>query len=102
MKFFAFIMSCVILVTSIVPCKDAAALDIKQATVVKAETHQDCNGSIDDCSPLCICNCCAGCSLYYSSPQLPQDISKTSVHYSEFTTPAIHQIYLPIWQPPQL
>jgi len=95
-------MSCVILIASVVPCKDAVTFDKKQTTAVKSATHQDCNGNTDECSPLCICNCCAACSIYYSSPQLPKSVLETSCQYSEFIPLSIHEVYLSIWEPPQL
>ena len=96
-------MSCVILIVSIVPCKDAAAFNEKQsAVVVKAAANHDCSGNSDVCSPLCICNCCAGCTLYYSYPQLSKFVIHLSVQHSDFIKVNIHKIVLPIWQPPQL
>jgi len=77
-------MSCIILAASIAPCKDAAAFNKKQITEVKSATHQPCSGDADECSPLCICNCCAACSIYHSSPQLPTSIFETSSQYSKF------------------
>jgi len=95
-------MSCVILIASIVPCRDAAAFNQTEMTVVKAASNHNCNGSTDDCSPLCICSCCAGSSVYYSSPQVVKYVYQITADYPDFIAADIHQVAIPVWQPPQL
>lgn len=103
MKFFAFIMACVILIVSAAPCADAKAFGVKQSSVIVKAAQQ--NNSIphaDTCSPLCICSCCAGFSLYYSYPQLLKSIYHLSSVNDAFILADTHQVALPVWQPPRL
>jgi len=103
MKIFAFIMACVILIISVVPCTDAKAFGSKRKTsIVKAAQQNNKPAYPDACSPLCICSCCAGCSMYSSSPQLVKFVYQISPVYPSFILADTHQVALPIWQPPQL
>ena len=103
MKIFAFIMACVILIVSVVPCADAKAFNTKQSNEIFKATEQNNNiPHADACSPLCICSCCAGCSLYYSSPQLLKSAYQISTVYAAFILADTHQIAIPVWQPPRL
>src|SRR5437879_509192 len=103
MCLFAFIMACVILILSVAPCADVKDFSSKNTAIVENATQQSNKlPHSDACSPLCICSCCAGCSMYYLAPQLPQIIEYTVNIYSDFIPACIIKITLPIWLPPQL
>jgi len=104
MKWFAILLSVFMIVISCIPCADAAPeIDNHAPTIIISNTDsQDHLPAADLCSPLCICNCCAGFALQ-TTPQ------KTSVLIIKTITPApVHRsVAIPnpsfsIWQPPKL
>ncbi|WP_090653477.1 DUF6660 family protein [Parafilimonas terrae] len=102
MKFFAFIMTVVLLTQSLMPCADKACTENKGKTLIAQAGHQQKNAT-DECPPLCSCTCCSSFSsnLSFVSHTYIQVFSIVNFN-AEYISPAIQKIALPIWQPPQL
>ncbi|WP_369410458.1 DUF6660 family protein [Pontibacter qinzhouensis] len=104
MKWFAILMGIFMIVVSCVPCADAAPrVDTLAQTDINSNTDsEDHSPAADLCSPLCICNCCAGFALQTVT-------QKTSLPAVKVITPApVHRVAgvttpsFSIWQPPRL
>ena len=96
-------MAFLVLALSIMPCDDVGvgANDGKSKTEL-AKQNKEKSPQQDDCSPFCICSCCAGFSINHFIASI------THIPTYENTTRAAHlpssvfDVALPIWQPPQL
>ncbi len=102
MKFFAFLMTIILIAQSFMPCADREIASAKgEVQITKALHHE--KGMQDDCPPLCSCSCC-GC--FSSAHSFTSYISINSVSVqncnAEYLPESIQKIVTPIWQPPQL
>ena len=85
------------------PCSDTFAQSDSGKASVTAQADDPHQEESDICSPMCICNCCAGVS------QIPQSTAFTVVIPESY--PADHNslyqenhlaVYASIWQPPKV
>lgn len=103
MRLFGFIMAVLVLVLSCMPCSDTdAAHSNERASVQAMHTSNPLGGKMDDCSPFCQCNCCAGFPLQSFSNSISLAIPETHITHSGFYNASISRIAIPIWQPPKL
>lgn len=100
-KLFALLLPVYMLLLSVLPCCETGDCAVKQNQGVSISvTHTDHQG--DTCTPFCACGCCsmqfskAGYYIKLKSPWV------SAVHYSTEMNLQLPDIYLPIWQPPQL
>jgi hypothetical protein len=104
MKFFAFIMSIIVLALSCMPCMDeASAMKNEKAKIEisKPGTEQTTDHN-DSCSPFCTCDCCAGFSINHSMTSFSiLDLTSSNI-YSSFLPSHLIRVSLPIWQPPRV
>lgn len=103
-KFFASIMSCIVLILSCTYCADGASSvnGNKQKVEMIKKSNSSQKDQSDNCSPLCQCNSCPGfyLSKIVSSSELIT--LQTSIEFGILHTNNLIGISLPIWQPPQL
>lgn len=98
MRMLTYILAILVLTLSCLPCADASVTGAQMNSVT---THSDQDYHEDACSPFCICACCATSSyVYHTTFTLVWPSS--SPNYSFFYVHTLHEISLPIWQPPQL
>lgn len=57
-KFFAIILSLILLGLSVAPCADETTADSIAVPIEDTGSGHDHNESEDFCSPLCVCHCC--------------------------------------------
>lgn len=104
MKFFAFIMACLILIMSCTPCQDAPIsmkVDKSQTTTALAAGH-DHQEAGDECSPLCTCACCSAHSNPQSFIIVVVNTPEISLDHSSIYNGSLISFSAPVWQPPQL
>jgi hypothetical protein len=104
MKFFAFIMSIIVIVVSARPCEDLPlnmkAEKSKMALAKKSsQSHQE---SSDACSPFCSCSCCSTHPCPPPFTNVIDNVSEAKIRYSTYCLGPLITVSLPIWQPPQL
>lgn len=58
MKLFAFILSIVVLVLSVIPCADVPEDHSVQKVELSSTTSSHHHSDDDHCSPFCTCHCC--------------------------------------------
>ncbi|WP_374988006.1 DUF6660 family protein [Marinoscillum sp. MHG1-6] len=102
MKFFAIIMTILILTLSLTPCGDEDT-DCRQDEISLLEAHQHHDHHTSDlCSPLCVCQCChtnlVVCNLYLSITSQRTIVENRST----FSPVLIDGISSGILQPPQV
>ena len=85
------------------PCSDIYAQSEPGTASVSAQADDRHQEETDICSPLCICNCCAGVS------QIPQAAAYTIAAPEFYSTDfnSLYQekhlsVYASIWQPPKV
>lgn len=102
MRIFSTILALLILVMNFKPCADEiVSKDARIYTLIqKANDHAD--HSEDDCSPFCYCACCSVRSLSAQTAKAVVFLPKANLPQADFVIGQVHQISLPIWQPPQL
>jgi hypothetical protein len=103
MKWFTILLSIFMMVLSCIPCADAAEIDTLASTSIQANPDAENHApEADLCSPLCICNCCAGFALQTSvqktSPAILMATTTAPVHRAV----AVSNPSFIIWQPPKL
>jgi hypothetical protein len=103
MRVLALLFALYFSVLGCLPCADVELSAMpKQGTVMRAAQHEGSSsqGSIDWCSPLCQCHCCAG----FAMPTVPAlaFVARPVAGYSVRAVPAV-QTRAPVtpWQPPQ-
>lgn len=107
MRVTAFILAMLMLVLSCLPCADVDD-DATQSTNVTCEISKTSNQQHkpehkDSCSPFCHCSCCASYFVIKVPFTIPLALVESvnpvyTVHFTE----EVHEISLPVWQPPQL
>ncbi|RYE27541.1 MAG: hypothetical protein EOP45_00835 [Sphingobacteriaceae bacterium] len=104
MKFFAIFFSLYMTVLALMPCQDKE--DIAREftahyTIQKGHSGTDKCGQ-ETCSPFCICACCStvrALQQHAITQHLEKPVFKV---YAALLTPALQQVSISIWQPPQL
>lgn len=104
-KAIAIIMSILMLSLLGVPCSDSISLQDSKIENSTPHDHKSSSTDHDNCSPLCVCNCCKSLTVYaFNSIDLaellmPQFFDASYPLLDEKMFPAT---VLDIWQPPQL
>jgi hypothetical protein len=102
MKFFAAVMAVIVLALSAMPCTDAKAFHKQSAKTELTKESKQQVPFTDDCSPFCQCNCCASAFVNHHITVLPVITQIFLQQKSYFTITKPVQVFLPVWQPPQL
>ncbi|MCF2489160.1 DUF6660 family protein [Dyadobacter sp. CY347] len=106
MRLALYILAFYTVVLSCIPCQDEplrfSHKDIP-ATINTSADHQD-QGTVDLCSPFCICACCAGITLQQPFASLPEVTSVPFFKDDAFAYTAGSKGGDPasIWQPPRI
>jgi hypothetical protein len=105
MRLLSFILAMMILVLSCIPCSDTGIIYPQNESTVSLSIpcehsqnqHDDC------CSPFCQCSCCAGISMpVWATPFTLSRVINLPRLYNDYRTTTAPDVFLPIWQPPQL
>jgi len=99
MRMLTYILAILVLTLSCLPCADADVVHTDMESIAMSHPVQDQHP--DACSPFCICTCCASFSFVYHTA-ITLTVPVSSSHFSFFYADSLHEISLPIWQPPQL
>lgn len=105
MKFFAFIMACIVLLLSVMPCMDngnETNANKAKAEFSKSNNKQPQHPDTDNCSPFCSCNCCAGITYFPATYQAMHLVFPSAEKATALISAKASKIALPVWQPPQL
>ncbi|WP_460893971.1 DUF6660 family protein [Rufibacter soli] len=104
MKWFAVLLSVFMIVMSCVPCADAAqGEDTLAQTNISSNQDSDAHSPVTDlCSPLCICNCCAGFTLLTANLKTNSLVVKITIQEPIYQEVAARTPTFSIWQPPRL
>lgn len=105
MRFFTTFFALYLLILACLPCADTSQAVARPAHFVTAQ-HRDASGTHhgDWCSPLCQCSCCAGVYLPATQtayPAAPVRSYTVAVQWTALPTPACHDAFGSVWQPPQ-
>ncbi|MGV0846856.1 DUF6660 family protein [Empedobacter falsenii] len=103
MKFIILIIALYVNVLSFVPCQDT---NTNRTQVSMVHSEKDNSDHKDQCSPLCVCNCC---QITISSMKFTR-LLKTPKVFDPNTSKKIqfkkntiqNQLYADIWQPPKI
>lgn len=101
-KYFAVILSMVLLALSTVTCSDELPLSIAKSSscqVNNADSHQ--HGHKDFCSPFCACSCCAAPVILSMTCFTTVPATHTAFIYSETPAGVISDLPQTVWQPPR-
>jgi hypothetical protein len=102
MKLFALLMSVYMLLLSAMPCNDAA--DCERKSMVKIEQSgqgDDHEEHEENCTPFCICTCCASSAIHNPVLIKHQVFSPEKIFNEFFTAQAFTINPDAIWQPPR-
>jgi hypothetical protein len=105
MKFFALIMSFLMLALPVLPCADDSesfSSDNAKTTIAKQNNHEQEQEHNDNCSPFCHCSCCAGFSINHFATGSTSVILPGSKSYISHLQGDLIEHSSSIWQPPQL
>jgi hypothetical protein len=106
MKLFSTFMAILVIWLSCLPCADFAlakkAVEFEKSSSVSERHNESQDEHSDSCSPFCQCMCCAGFSITHSTAVLNEPVVRQNTHSASYVLTNIHEISLPIWQPPQL
>jgi hypothetical protein len=104
MKFSAFILSCIILALSCLPCRDGIVARLEKGKIefAKSTNSQQDTHKSDACSPFCSCSCCTGTNFSFTLVTVDNIIFHNAKHAAALIPSSLREIALPIWQPPQL
>jgi hypothetical protein len=104
MKFFFFLMGCLIIYLSCLPCGDSRDCDATAAEKIStAGNHQEHQHESESCTPFCTCSCCA-ISVFYA-PLLKTHFAKIifqTTEYPNYLVAFNKEVYQSIWQPPKI
>ncbi|WP_432443875.1 DUF6660 family protein [Pedobacter gandavensis] len=104
MKITTWLISLVILVASLTPCKDAFGFRVTTKAVISAESHSDTQHStvMDSCSPFCVCACCSTPTVI-KQEIIHQNISVyIEKEYTDLYSGSVASAFIAVWQPPKL
>ncbi|HEY0730981.1 MAG TPA: DUF6660 family protein [Chitinophagaceae bacterium] len=97
------ILAFMVLAFSAIPCADENSLSgdthYELAQSMPRDNEQD---HTDDCSPFCICSCCAAFSVISKLPVTPTLFIPYQNAHAVYISERLYSIALPVWQPPQL
>jgi len=103
MKFLAYILSLVILISAISPCTEGRIDDCKTKKSISGMDIQMDHEEKESCAPLCVCSCCGifstTISFSVSFIRLAEPASPFTCFY---TAPQLKDFPNIIWQPPKL
>ncbi|WP_370457636.1 DUF6660 family protein [Rufibacter sp. XAAS-G3-1] len=105
MKWFSLLLSVFMIVISCIPCADAAPrrVDTVAQTSININTDSEDHSPVADlCSPLCICNCCAGFALQAITQKPSPFIVKVTTPVPVYRVAGVPTLSFSIWQPPRL
>ena len=105
MKFLIYLLSFCILSISSMTCEDADAVVVHENKGLFIETgHSNSNTDLDNCSPLCTCNCCGQPSfLSFGYPlEKPTRIAISNSPITLYNKKFVSDYSQSIWQPPKL
>jgi len=100
MKYFAFIMTLLILALSVMPCADGFIDGKPMAEIAENQSHSE-EDHPDACSPLCHFSCCAGFSINHFIPCVKNRLCYRSSPTISFLIPEITGASFSFWQPPR-
>ena len=101
-RYFAIILSMVLLALSTVTCSDELPLSIAKSSsyqVNNADTRQ--HAHKDFCSPFCACSCCAAPVILSMTYFTTVPATHTTFTYSETPVGVISDLPQTVWQPPR-
>lgn len=102
MKFFSSLLMILILAMNFKPCADELISQEPSIEVTFQKTSDHQHEQEDGCSPFCYCACCS-VRAHCEFPDVTVPfLSQVAVKNPAFTSSYLHQITLPVWQPPQL
>lgn len=104
MKWLAVILSIYMVLLSCIPCADAAPIEdtTKVTHVASQPDTTDHAPAADLCSPLCICNCCAGFALQTNLKKVNPTFFIALIPAPIYRHVAVLQPSFAIWQPPKI
>jgi len=104
MKLTFFIVTCIMLYMSCIPCGDMQDCTGKEKTSITAangqqhERHQS-----EACTPFCVCSCCSASVLHFPIAKMQLANTRTnSLKFPLFNVAFDTEVHSSIWQPPQL
>lgn len=101
-KFFAFIMICMLFAQSIMPCADVSCNTDTVKTAINLATHDAGNTDEDNCPPLCSCACAHN---YIDNKFIPVKAPvtfSTSAVYNSYYLSSVSEYHPSLFQPPRL
>ncbi|RTZ49981.1 hypothetical protein EJ377_07695 [Chryseobacterium arthrosphaerae] len=108
MKFFRLILTIYFTALLVMPCNNVKAqsnLDKSFSLSMDAENSHS-EDKEDNCSPLCICNCCRMIVIYFKTEpfiNFPKDIKSNFSKKIDFKkNDFAYLVYDQIWQPPKI
>ncbi|WP_409012398.1 DUF6660 family protein [Dyadobacter sp. 50-39] len=106
MRLAIYLLAFYTVVLSCIPCQDDPLRVSYKGTIAiinASADHQD-QGTVDLCSPFCICACCAGITLQEPITSLPEAASAPFFKDDAFayTTDSTGGNLASIWQPPRI
>ena len=104
MKILAFIMACIILALSCMPCMDGTYdMNMGKTNTAISQSHNlTGDNCTDNCSPFCACNCCPGFVFTFETIKIDHINISAAEILAAYLPINISAIALPVWQPPQL
>lgn len=104
MKRLAVIWSMYLVLLACLPCADVAPSErtAEVTCLASRASSSDQTPAADLCSPLCICNCCAGFALQTSLPKISLSVFSTTTPAPVHRQVALVNPSFAIWQPPKL
>ncbi len=101
MKWLAILLSIYLIILSCIPCADAApGADTMEQTITNSNST-DHFPAADLCSPLCVCNCCAGFALQATAQKVSPAVFEIAIPAPAYRSVAVSQPSFSIWQPPK-
>lgn len=103
MKLVALFLSILLFTLNYIPCKDVVSSEKNtQDNIEFAGSHSSDKHGDDDCSPLCVCNCCSVPSIPSTPINIVAHVVPNKIKHVIGYNEQLLDISLPIWQPPQL
>jgi len=101
MKYFAFILSVYVLVLTAIPCVDLPKDDNLHKTELTNSATEHHEHTTDQCSPFCVCVCCAtpiinNSTIHFTCTPIAKKI------LTEYNKSFVSSPFVTIWQPPKL
>lgn len=103
MKFFALIFNIYLLALAFFPCADVdSCVETNDISIAANNTNKEDHKETENCTPFCICTCCAVPIIYQSVSikEVPKQIH-VDVKYPSLSIKYPSQNSPSIWQPPK-